>query len=214
VKDAATLTRGLVVGLLQPEVLTRLPHDAAVVTVLTHKDPLCAAATSAYARAVSLALEEHRRSPAAFCEALAVAAGQHDGGLAEELRSLPRILAWEKDRAFALLRRVGVPPKEAKEDGLPAHPVPVLLTAVYAVLKHEGDFRDTLASVLRLGGEVDVCGALIGGLLGAHLGCSALPARLRAHVLYGAEIAETADRLCAVRAASVVRNWLRARDGR
>lgn len=199
VRDASVLSRGLVVGLWQTEVLSRLPHDAGVATVITHKDPVCAAATAAYARAVSLALEGAPRTPTAFCEAAAIAAGVHAPAVADELRALPRLLLWDQDRALALLRRVGLPSTPDLEEGIPSHPLPVLLIALWAALRYEGDFRATLEPVLRLGGEVDACAALVGGLVGAHLGCSALPARLRGHLLYGAQLAETADRLLAVR---------------
>lgn len=195
VVDASCLSRGLVVGLLQPEPLSLLPHDAAVVTVCTHKDPLCAAAVAAYARAVSLGLEGEPRSPAAFCEALALAAAAHDASLAEELRALPRVLTWEPERALSLLCRVGLATQPGGGELLPSHPVPVLLTALYAALTHQGDAGSSFGAVLQLGGEVDACAALVGGLLGAHLGQSGLPARLRAKLLYGPEIAATADAL-------------------
>ncbi len=200
VKDPSALSRGLVVGLIQPEVLGRLPHDAGVVSVVTHKDPACAAATAAYARAVSLGLDERPRTAQAFCEAVALAAGVHEPGLAGELRQLPRLLSWDEDRAFSLLRRVGLTATEARAEGIPAHVYPVLLCALFASLKFTADYRTTVAKVLRQGGEVDVCAALTGGLLGAHLGTAVLPARLRRNVLYAEEVAKAASGLAGVHA--------------
>ncbi|GHG79965.1 ADP-ribosylglycohydrolase family protein [Comamonas sp. JC664] len=192
----SVLSRALVVGLLESGHRARLPHDAGVLTVITHKDPVCAAAAAAFAQAAALGMEEEPLTPAAFCEELALAAAVHDKGLAEEVRHLPRLLTWDTARALSQLRKVGVPPSELKGvDGLPPHVVPVLLTSLYATLKVPHDFREAVALTLRCGGEADVAAALTGALLGAHLGTRAIPARLRKQVLYSENLMDTADRL-------------------
>jgi ADP-ribosyl-[dinitrogen reductase] hydrolase len=196
VKCPSVLSRAMVVGLFESGGHKRLPHDAGVLTVVTHKDPTCAGAAAAFAQAVALGMEEEPLTAAAFCEKLALAAAEHDKALAEELRQLPRLLTWETARALAALRKIGVPRAELSGvDGLPAHVMPVLLTALYATLKVPHDFRQAVAMVLRCGGEVDVAAAVTGALLGAHLGTRALPARLRKQVLYLDNLVDTADRL-------------------
>jgi ADP-ribosylglycohydrolase len=77
---------------------------------------------------------------------------------------------------------------------LPAHITPVLLTALYAVLKAT-DFREAMAMVLRSGGEVDVAAGVAGAILGARLGTGPIPARLKKHVLYADALVESADRV-------------------
>ena len=52
------------------------------------------------------------------------------------------------------------------------HTVPI---AIYAWLKHYGDFRATLTSVLNLGGDTDTVGAIAGGLAGATVGEDGIP---------------------------------------
>lgn len=194
-KCPSVLSRALVVGLFSHG-HKGLAHDAGVLAVVTHKDPTCAGAAAAYAQAVALGFREEALTPTAFCEELALAARVHDPDLAEELRHLPRLLGWDPQKALAALRKVGVPQSQLKGvDGVPAHAVPVLLCAVYAVLKVPNDFRGALTLVLRAGGEADVVAALCGGLLGAHLGAGALPARLRKAVLYGDHLVDCADRL-------------------
>ncbi|MBN1210586.1 MAG: ADP-ribosylglycohydrolase family protein [Myxococcaceae bacterium] len=194
VKCPSVLSRAMVVGLFESG--ARLPHDAGVLSIITHKDPTCSAAAAAFAQAVALGMEEEPLTVAAFCERLALAAAEHDKALAEEVRHLPRLLAWDTRRALEALRKVGVPRSElAGVDGLPAHVVPVLLTSLYATLKVPHDFREAVALVLRCGGEVDVAAAVTGALLGAHLGTRALPARLRKQVLYLENLLDTADRL-------------------
>jgi len=203
VKDPSALSRGLVAGLWHPEDPSASSHAAGILSVVTHKDPVCAAATAVFARAVGLALTQPSLAPTALCDALAGAARFHDAGLAEEIRHLPRLLSWEPARALEQLRRVGVPLAELKEaEGIPSHVVPVLLIALFAVLRVPHDFREALVWVLRAGGEADVTAALSGALLGAQLGSDAIPARLRRNVLYAEQLVETADRLYAARAAS------------
>jgi ADP-ribosylglycohydrolase len=196
VKCPSVLSRALAVGLFERGKRARLPHDAGVVTVVTHKDPTCAAAAAAFAQAVALGMEEEALTPAAFCESLALAAAVHDKDLAEELRHVPRLLTWDTQRALAALRKVGVPRAELNGvDGLPAHVVPVLLTSLYATLKVPHDFREAVSLTLRCGGEADVAAAVTGALMGAHLGTRAIPARLRKQVLYADNLLDTADRL-------------------
>ncbi|XXF77626.1 ADP-ribosylglycohydrolase family protein [Myxococcaceae bacterium GXIMD 01537] len=195
-KCPSVLSRALAVGLLESGKRARLPHDAGVVTVVTHKDPTCAAAAAAFAQAVALGMEEEALTPAAFCDELSQAAAVHDRDLAEELRHLPRLLTWDTTRALSALRKVGVPRAELNGvDGLPAHVVPVLLTSLYATLKVPHDFREAVAVTLRCGGEADVAAAITGALMGAHLGTRSIPARLRKQVLYADNLLDTADRL-------------------
>lgn len=196
VKDPSPLSRALVVGLWNADTPDRIPHDAGVLSVITHKDPTCAAAAAAYARAISLGLSPRSLTPAAFCEALAVASSSHDPGLAGELRALPRLLSWEPERAVERIQRAASAraPSDG-QDGTPAHPVPVLLLAVFAALRAPHDFRMAVSLALRAGGEADATAALCGGILGVHLGEKAIPARLRRNVLYGDHLRQVADRL-------------------
>ncbi|MFL5319660.1 MAG: ADP-ribosylglycohydrolase family protein, partial [Myxococcaceae bacterium] len=198
--DASCLSRALIAGLWHHDDPSKLAHEAGVLAVVTHKEPRCAAAAAAYARAVSLGFSADRLTPHDFCEELARAAAVHDEAFAEELRHLPRVLSWEEDRALELLRRVAVPSAELNDtDGLPAHVSPVLLTALYAALKVPHDFRLAMRLLLRAGGEIDAAAALLGGLLGAHLGMACLPPRLRKGVLYVEQLESAATKLAAAR---------------
>lgn len=200
VRDPGALSRGVVVGLVSEAAPSRLTHSAHVLTVMTHKDPACAAAAAVVGRAVQLGLEGEPLSPAAVCEALARVAAAADQELADEVYYLPRVLAWDSERALGALRRVGVAASQYDlESGLPPHVVPVLLTALYAVLKQPTDFRAALALTLRSGGEVDVAAGVTGALLGASLGTEGIPSRLRKNVLYGEALLEAGDRLFELR---------------
>lgn len=196
VRDPSCLSRGLVSGLWSESSPPRLAHDAQVLTVMTHKDPLCIAASSAFARAVQLGLSGETMTPQAVCETISHVAAVSDQELADELYYLPRVLSWETGRALAALRKVGVPSSQFDfELGLPAHVTPVLLTALYAALKAPTDFREALSLTLRCGGEVDVTTAMTAAILGSWLGTDAIPARLRKNVLYNETVIDCADRL-------------------
>ena len=56
--------------------------------------------------------------------------------------------------------------------GYALHTVPV---ALYAWLRHPGDFRTTLVSALECGGDTDTVGAIVGGLSGATTGKQGIP---------------------------------------
>ncbi len=201
VVDPSSLSRGVVVGLVSETVLSRLAHDAHALTVMTHKDPLCAAGVAAFARAIQLGLSGESFTVESFCEQVSSAARQHHAGLADELFYLPRALSWHPRDALHALRQVGVPPGESAEAGLPAHITPVLLTGLYCFLKYPGDYRAALALALKAGGEVDVAAGVTAALCGAHLGLDAIPPRLRKNVMYAESLLEVADRLFDVKLA-------------
>ncbi len=196
VRDASCLSRGVVVGLWSEASPPRLSHDAQLVTVVTHKDPLCAAAVAAYARAIQLSVSGEIQTPQSFCDAVSAAAAPSSPELADELYYLPRVLNWEPLRALDALRRVGVPPSQLEmETGLPSHVTPVLLTAFFAVIKEQFDFRAAMSLALRVGGEVDVLSGLIASLVGGRSGLDAIPARLRKNVMYAEALTAAADAL-------------------
>src|SRR6185295_15742118 len=107
VRDASAVSRGLAVWLFEMDG-RRVARSAGVLAVVTHKDPTCAAACAAFARAVGAVVSGEAASPERLCGAMAASAAEHDPALAEELRHLPRLLSWEVERATELIRRVGV----------------------------------------------------------------------------------------------------------
>jgi ADP-ribosylglycohydrolase len=204
VTDPSSLSRGVVLALSSETMPTRLAHDAQVLTVMTHKDPLCAAGVSAFARAVQLGLSGEAMSAEDFCAHVSQAAAPHSRELADELFYLPRALEWEADRALLALRRVGVPPSQYDfELGVPAHVTPVLITGLYCFLRAPTDFRAAMQLVLKAGGEVDVASGICAAVAGAHLGTEAIPARLRKNVMYAESLTEVADRLFDVKLSRV-----------
>jgi ADP-ribosyl-[dinitrogen reductase] hydrolase len=204
VVDPSSLSRGVVVGLSSEPMPTRLSHDAQLLTVMTHKDPLCSAAVAAFARAIQLGLSGESMAAEEFCYHVSQAAAPQSRPLADELYYLPRALAWDTERALVALRRIGVPPAQYDFDvGVPAHVIPVLLTGLFCFLKMPNDFRGAMALVLKSGGEVDVTAGVCAAVSGAHLGTDAIPPRLKKNVMYSEALIEVADRLFDVKLSRV-----------
>ncbi len=202
--DPSSLSRGVVVGLSSEPTPTRLAHDAQVLTVMTHKDPLCSAAVAAFACAIQLGLSGENMSAEDFCGHVSKAASTHSAALADEIFYLPSTLSWGPEKAMQALRRVGVPPSHYDfELGVPAHVTPVLLTALYCFLKAPTDFRQAAQFALRSGGEVDVTVGITAAVAGAHLGTEAIPQRLRRNVMYAEALIEVADKLFDVKLSRV-----------
>ena len=194
--EPSCLSRGAIIGLWEEPAPGVVAHRATMLTVPTHKDPLCAAACAAFGRAIQLCLGNAPQTPQSFCQALAYTAAACSGELADEIYFLPRALAWDSERALALLRTVLVPGKQRQEEeGIPEHVAPVLLIALFAMMRSPDDLRNALHMVLRLGGAADVCAGMLGALFGARLGTGAFPPRLRKNVRYGEHVFSAADRL-------------------
>lgn len=54
--------------------------------------------------------------------------------------------------------------------------------ALFAWMRHRGDFRDTLTSAIRCGGDTDTVAAIVGALAGCDTGVDAIPADWRSRL--------------------------------
>lgn len=68
------------------------------------------------------------------------------------------------------------------ERGVTGYSLHVVPVAIYAWLRHHGDFRTALISVLDCGGDTDTVGAILGALTGAATGKSGISADWRAGI--------------------------------
>ena len=104
----------------------------------------------------------------AFLRAAEDAQPDADAELREILESMRAHIhrgASVREFAVALGQERGV-------SGYAYHSVPV---AVYGWLTHPGDFRAAVSEVVRLGGDSDTTGAIVGGIIGAGVGLSGIP---------------------------------------
>lgn len=151
----------------KPEVLRRLVMAS---TQLTHTDPKAAIGAEAVARVAAWAVEHDPTAPpsaAAITPQLVELAPQDPvwRRWLEEMEAAFAIKTSVADFACSLGLRKGV-------TGYIYHTVPV---AVYAWLRHYGDFRATVEAALDCGGDTDTVGAIAGALAGATVGAAKIP---------------------------------------
>ena len=61
------------------------------------------------------------------------------------------------------------------EKGVTGYSLHVVPVAIYALLRHPGDFRTAMISVLDCGGDTDTVGAILGAMIGANVGKQGIP---------------------------------------
>ena len=151
----------------QPEMLG---HFVLASTRITHTDPKAVVGAEAVARLAAWAVEhDPAEQPAAGPIATWLA------GLAPQDREWRH---WIEQMESGLAVRSSVPDFAISialargVTGYIYHTVPV---AVYAWLRHYGDFRATVEAALDCGGDTDTVGAIAGALAGATVGEAGIP---------------------------------------
>ncbi len=139
-------------------------------TRLTHTDPRALTGALAVARLTAWAVQHDPAEPpsAEFVGDLLAKLAPADrewGDLAGKMRA-----AWaRKDSVTAFASSLGL---SGGVTGYVYHTVPV---AVYAWLRHYGDFRASVEAALDCGGDTDTVGAIVGALAGGTVGASCIP---------------------------------------
>ena len=188
-------------GLLHYDDLSRIPRDAEIQAVITHKDRRAQAGGAAIAAAVALNLTSEPLKAEPWCQKVAQVTGVLDQELAVEIEKLPQLLRFDAGAATRVIARAGLEPLQPSDwPGISPFVVPSVLMALYAFLKVRDDFRGCMKLCMGAGGDVDTVAAMAGALSGAHLGTMGIPARLKRGVLNADAIMLSADRLYALKA--------------
>lgn len=135
-------------------------------TRLTHTDPRAATAALAVAEAAAWLVRGGADPEELFARVNAAGGDPEWRTCCQRLRTATEAAPTVAAFADALGLSRGV-------TGYAYHTVPV---ALFAWLRHRGDFRGTVASAVRCGGDTDTVAALAGALAGCDLGRAALPA--------------------------------------
>ena len=140
-------------------------------TRLTHTDPRALTGAMAVARLAAWAVQHNPAEPpsAEFVADLLAKLAPTDREWGERVDKM--LAAWTRGEsvvAFAASLGLG-----GGVTGYVYHTVPV---AVYAWLRHYGDFRATLEAALDCGGDTDTVGAIVGALAGGTVGAGSIPA--------------------------------------
>jgi ADP-ribosyl-[dinitrogen reductase] hydrolase len=161
-------------------------------TRLTHTDPLAIDGCLVLSRLAHAAgTTKHR--PLDRCAVLQIAiAGCKEELLREKLSELLPFLEQSRSPS-AVARHFGW------ERGVSGFIVPSTVMACYCFLRYPTNFQLAVRSAIGLGGDTDSVAAIVGGLVGAHIGFEKLPANLVKQVRLVPHnskwIAEMADRM-------------------
>jgi ADP-ribosyl-[dinitrogen reductase] hydrolase len=99
------------------------------------------------------------------------------------VRELPRLLQEDPETAVRSIAWSGMTKPGLTEPIITPFVIPTVLAALWSVLRHPDSWGRAVASVIRLGGDVDTLGAIVGALMGAKLGASSIPQHLVEAVL-------------------------------
>jgi ADP-ribosylglycohydrolase len=169
-----TAMRAAPIGLLFDGDTDRWLRCAREQSRVTHADSRCAAAAVAIAGAAALASSLGPIVPRDFLAQLAVWAEPEDRSMAEAIRGLPGWAHLEPDAAGRRL--------DAGGHGITPFVVPSVLWSLYAFLRSPDDYWEAVCTAIAVGGDTDTMAAMTGGIAGARLGTSALPAGLVARL--------------------------------
>lgn len=178
-----TAMRLHVIGLHFLQDSDRLPAIAADISSITHKDPRSIAGGVAVAKATNLLLMDEPHSPGTFCGQIASAMEPFDQSFADQVRALPRLLDESPEIAVKSIAWSGMNQPEFDEPIITPFVIPTVLAALWCVLRYPDSWPAAVASAIRLGGDVDTLGAIVGALMGTKLGMSAIPPHLVETVL-------------------------------
>ncbi|MBF0527710.1 MAG: ADP-ribosylglycohydrolase family protein [Deltaproteobacteria bacterium] len=159
--------RSPLLGVLYGADRSRLIDLVRISTRLTHSDPKAEQGALAVAWAAYLA-GQHREEPRDFLDTIPTILGPN----ADELSGL---LGKAADSAASGQSTADFAADLGLERGVTGymfHTVPVV---IQAWLRHPGDFRTAIASIIRCGGDADTTAAILGGIIGAAVGRAGLP---------------------------------------
>lgn len=152
----------------QPE---RLEAFVRASSVLTHRDALAEDG----ARVVALAAAHAARQAATGgdVDAPALLRQLEEAVSSPDLRDALRTVGTCLERGASAAELADLLGLARGVTGYTLHTVPV---ALYAWLRHPGDFRAALEDIVLLGGDTDSTGAIVGALAGASVGPRGIPA--------------------------------------
>lgn len=143
---------------------------------LTHRDPRSVAGGVAIALAANQLSATDNVETTSFCNQLAEACDDICAETAALLRALPAQIG--SANAMDFLAYAGQPEPEFENPIISPFVIPTVLASIYSILSHPNSWSDAVTYAVRLGGDVDTLGAIVGGLAGAKHGFDSIPRNL------------------------------------
>ena len=161
----------------------RLPEAAADVSRITHQDLRSVAGGIAIAKAAQLLVTLDTVDADTFCGSIADAIRPYEATFASLINDLPLRLHEEKETALHAIAWAGSSKPEFSKPIITPFVVPTVLASLWVILRHQSSWSEAVSEAIHLGGDVDTLGAIVGALMGARLGVSAIPIHLAEGVL-------------------------------
>jgi ADP-ribosylglycohydrolase len=99
------------------------------------------------------------------------------------VRELPCRLQEDPETAVRTIAGLGLTKPEFAEPIITPFVIPTVLAAFWCLLRYPDSWPKCVAAAIRLGGDVDTLGAIVGALMGAKLGMTSIPPNLVEAVL-------------------------------
>lgn len=173
-----TAMRTAVLGLFLLHEPEALPALAADVSRITHHDPRSVAGGVAVAKAAQLLAATPDDGPAEFCRKVAAVIESIEPDFAELVQELSGRLERDPAAVVKWIASVGKERPEFDKPIITPFVIPTVLAAFWSLLRFSDSWPQAVTAAIRLGGDVDTLGAIVGALAGAKHGVAAIPARL------------------------------------
>lgn len=173
-----TAMRTAVLGLFFLDDRDALPSLAGDVSRITHHDPRSVAGGVAVAKAAHLLTVEQMDDPQDFCTAITGTVEPFGAEFGKLIRRLPAWLEQEPATTHQEIAGAGQRQPEFDIPIITPFVVPTVLAAFWSLLRFPHSWSSAVAHAIRLGGDVDTLGAIVGALAGAKLGAKAIPRHL------------------------------------
>jgi ADP-ribosylglycohydrolase len=195
-----TAMRTAALGLFFLSRVEQLPEAVANVSRITHQDPRSIAGGIAVAKAAQLLAGTPDIDALSFCLGIAEAMNGYDRIFADMVARLPALTEQPPDVAVANIAWSGMVKPEFDTPIITPFVIPTVLASLWCLLRYSDSWTRAVGNAIRLGGDVDTLGAIVGALAGVRLGVSAIPLHLRASVQQSERIQELALRYHALTA--------------
>lgn len=143
---------------------------------ITHQDSRSVAGGVAIAVAARQLVSADEIVPHSFCKVLADACRDINSEMADLLLQLPDHL--DDEGVMDFIAHAGQQTPEFEKPIITPFVVPTVLASIYCMLIHPDSWIGAVTFAVRLGGDVDTLGAIVGALAGARNGIDSIPQNL------------------------------------
>jgi ADP-ribosylglycohydrolase len=186
--DSGPAARSGALGLYFIDGPDHLPETVANLARITHADERSVAGAVAIAKAAQTLAHDPNISPCDFAESIALSIEAFDDSFAELVRQVPDIALLPARSALKAMASAGIFDREFDCPIITSFVIPTVLASLWCVIRFGDDWSKATAAAIKLGGNVDALGAIVGSLVGIRLGINAIPFKLRTCVANSSSI--------------------------